>query len=71
MTDKEFQKRIDIALRAKQRYYKLTEIVEVEYERRYGNHPSEVDDDFFIDTFHQKQGNSATVEQIERAAKMH
>ena len=42
-------------------------LAENEYERRYGNNPSEVDDDFWIDALHYGQGD-INLEKIKERA---
>ena len=47
----------------------LLEVAEAEYERRYGHHPSDVDDDWWIDTLH--YGNGGTdLKKIKASAEM-
>ena len=45
------------------------ELLEKEYEKRFGYDPSSVDDDFFIDTFHYGSGKRITVNQMAEKAK--
>ena len=51
-------------------YKKLLQELEDEYEARYGQTPSEVDDDFFIDSFDYCQGNLPTLEQVQEMAEL-
>lgn len=70
MTDKEFQKRMDITAKLHSKYVAALSKIEEEYKRRYGNYPHEIDDDFFIDSFSQTL-SGATVKQVEENAKLH
>lgn len=67
MTDKQFQKLIDRCVKAAKLHYALLQDAEAEYERRFGFNPSDVDDDFWIDSLH--QGDEATVAQITESAE--
>jgi len=69
MNDNTFQKELN-KLAVFQRKYKaqLTK-VEEEYKRRFGHFPSDVDDDFFIDSFIES-GVGASVQQITDAANI-
>ena len=49
MTDKEFVRIVRQLCKAENKARKLREIAEEEYERRYGNNPSDIDDDNWID----------------------
>ena len=69
MKDNKFQELIDLTISSKEYYYEFLEALEEEYKRRFKNYPSEVDDDAFIDTFHQKQGNKMSVEDLTMYAK--
>lgn len=70
MSDKELQKLMnqthDLAFRHKHSLRKL----ENEYEKRFGNKPSDIDDDFFIDTFSYAQGDPITLEQMTSNANL-
>ena len=52
MTDKKFQDLIDDTLRCLKAYKLALGQAEIEYERRYGTNPNEVDDSFWIDSMH-------------------
>lgn len=52
MRDATFQRRLNQLASAKRRYLKELERCEDEYERRFGECPSDVDDDFWIDFAH-------------------
>jgi len=66
MTDKQFQKLIDRCVKAAKLHYALLQDAEAEYERRFGFNPSDVDDDFWIDSLH--HGDEATVAQVTESA---
>ena len=63
MTDKQFQKAIDEARDLLIKYHQKLKVAEDEYERRYGSHPSDIDDDEWIDSMH-VVGIPITVEQV-------
>ncbi len=67
MTDKQWQRVIDKCQEAGQEHLRLLRIAEAEYEKRYGHNPSEVDDDWWIDTVHYCKGNT-DIELIKMAA---
>ena len=69
MTDRQLQILIDQTIKQKHKFFALVEKLENEYVNRFGNRPSEVDDDCFIDTFHMNQGNEMTVEMMTESAK--
>lgn len=69
MTDTQFQKAIDRARDALVDYHRLLAIAEQEYERRYGFHPSDVDDDEWIDSLH-VVGTPLSVEQVVKSAEI-
>lgn len=70
MTDKQFtalmRKTQDAGLKHKKLFSKLEE----EYFKRYGQYPSDVDDDFFIDAFDYCQGELPTLEQVHDSATL-
>lgn len=70
MTDIQFQKLLDKLSKAHIKYSELLSAAEQEYVQRFGDHPSNIDDDFWIDTFHSIGGHT-TVEKITENAKMH
>lgn len=51
MTDKSFQKLMDETYSLCVKHRVVLEKLETEYERRFGAKPSDIDDDFFIDSF--------------------
>lgn len=70
MTDKQFQKVLDKLSVAQSDYRSALQTAEAEYERRFGTNPSDISDDFWIDTFHVNDG-SATVEAVTESARTH
>lgn len=48
-------------------YKKALEVIETEYERRFGVNPSDIDDDFWIDTFHYGNVGICFADIIEQA----
>lgn len=68
MTDKQWQKELNALTSAHSKYLKLLKKAEDEYLRRFGHYPSEVDDDFWIDSFSQSD-SGAKVEDIIKHAK--
>lgn len=72
MTDKEFEKAMLKCGKDLLRYLNSLGTIEAEYQERYGVHPSEVSNDFWIDTFHGPPGGAgATVKEIEDSAKLY
>lgn len=55
MTDKEWQTVIDACYKAGKEHLRLLKIAEKEYIRRYKHNPSEVDDDYWIDSLHRRR----------------
>lgn len=49
MKDGKFQRRLSQLAAAKKRYLENLKVCEDEYERRFGEHPSDCGDDFWID----------------------
>lgn len=64
MNDKKFQKLLDRLSVANEKYFRLLKEAETEFERRFGENPSDVDCDSWIDTYHQPGGTTATVEEV-------
>lgn len=54
-----------------QLYSKEKEILEAEYRRRWGDDPGEVDDNFWIDSFHYPGAEFPSLEQVEKSALDH
>ena len=50
---------------------RILELCEAEYEARFGNNPSEVDDDYWIDSLHYGQGKKITIQDIVANASIH
>ena len=50
MTDYQFQRLLDRTAAAQRKFHRYLKASEAEYERRYGAHPSDVDDDQWIDS---------------------
>lgn len=69
MKDERLQILIDQTIKQKLKFFALVDKLELEYEKRFGNKPSDVDDDNFIDTFHMRQGDEMTVEIMTTQAK--
>lgn len=69
MTDKQWQSVIDKCRKAGDKHLQLLQIAEKEYERRYGHNPSEVDDDWWIDTLHYCKGDTS-VDKIKQSAEL-
>jgi hypothetical protein len=68
MTDKQWQSVINKCRSAGDEHLRLLKIAEDEYVRRYGQHPSEVDDDWWIDALHQCKGNT-DLQKIKESAE--
>lgn len=63
MTDKQFSALLKKLSKANSRYKRLLREAENEIERRFGVHPSDVDNDQWIDVYHVGTGGM-TVEQV-------
>ena len=70
MTDKQWQSVINKCRKAGDEHKRLLIIAENEYIRRYGHNPSEVDDDWWIDTLHQCCGDT-DLQKIKDNAELH
>lgn len=70
MKDDQWDKAIKKAQSALREYKRLLHFAEKEYIRRYGNHPSDVDDDWWIDKLHYS-GSPTTISEIDKSALMH
>ena len=71
MTDTNFKKLIKRTFDANIKHQKLLAELEEEYHRRYGVYPSDIDDDFFIDSFCLGQGKTCpTLEEIYESATL-
>jgi hypothetical protein len=71
MTDRKFQELIDRTCSAQRKFFRLLKQAEEEYERRFGVHPSDVDDDQWIDgvTGGCGEAGGLTVEQVKESAE--
>lgn len=70
MVNGHLQKLIDETIAAGQEHYRLLMQLEAEYKNRFGVFPSDVNDAFFIDTFHQTRSSGCTVEEMTNNAKL-
>jgi hypothetical protein len=70
MTDKQWQSLINKCRKAGDKHKELLYLAEKEYEARYGNKPSEVDDDWWIDTLHYCTGET-DLSKIKQSAEIH
>ena len=68
MTDKQFEKLLFRVNSAHSKYLQLLKEAENEYKRRFGNYPSEVDDDWWIDSFCQSDCGSTLEKVLENGA---
>ena len=68
MTNNQWQELIFKTFRAQHEYKKLLERAEAEYVRRYGYHPSDIDDDQWIDLLHLGNG-SPDIDMVIESAK--
>lgn len=69
MDDTRFQELLDETTEAHKKYLKLLKKAEKEYLKRFGNLPSDVDDDFWIDSFHNSP-LGATVSSVKHSAEL-
>lgn len=69
MTDKEFERKMKKCRAEWDKYKSTLEEIEAEYKKRFGSYPSELDDDWWIDTFHQGSG-SVNLNEVVRSAEM-
>lgn len=69
MNDKELQLLMNKTYSACIKHKELLKQLEAEYEKRYGANPSEIDDDYFIDTFHYGSGNRIILSKMKENAK--
>jgi hypothetical protein len=72
MTDSQFQKLLYRTAAAQRQFHDLLKAAEAEYERRYGSHPSDVDDDTWIDGMTGAGGRcrGLTVAEVEGGARL-
>ncbi len=71
MTDKEFFNLIKKTHKVCRQHRILLQEAEVEYERRFGNNPSDVDDDSWIDVMHYGTDMYENIEQVIEEANLH
>lgn len=70
MTDNKFQDLLNELSKANAKYKRLLKEAEDELERRYRAHPSDIDNDQWIDIFHQGCG-TMTVKEVDESMKLH
>jgi hypothetical protein len=70
MTDKEWQSVIKKCQKSGLEHLGYLKIAEDEYIKRYGHHPSEVDDDWWIDSLHYCKGDT-DLKKIKDSAELH
>lgn len=70
MTDKQWEKLIIKANNIAIKHRNAIKTAEEEYVKRYGHNPSEVDDDWWIDTVHCGNGNPS-IKGILSSARQH
>lgn len=64
MKDKDLKELMDLTIDTLDTYKCTLEALEDEYKRRLGNFPSDVDDDYFIDTFHYGRAGKISVSDM-------
>lgn len=70
MTDKEWEHIIERCRKAGDEHKRLLKISEDEYQKRYGQSPSDVDDDWWIDSLHICTGDT-DLQKIKNSAELH
>jgi hypothetical protein len=71
MTDKQWESLIKKTVQAFRVHQKNLKLAEGEYVRRYGEHPSEVDDDYWIDVMHYGNGpDDININSIKESAEL-
>ena len=70
MTDEKFQQVIDEAQQKLMQYHHALKVAEDEYERRYNYHPSDVDDDVWIDAMHLNWRCRLLVSEVEESVEL-
>jgi len=70
MTDEKFLATIKDCIKAFGVYKGILEIAEKEYERRYKDHPSDVDNDYWIDAMHYGQGDIPSIAELMKSVKI-
>ncbi len=69
MTNAKFKSLMKKTFNANRKHKSLLNELEEEYKNRFGNNPSEVNDDFFIDTFHLGGQKLCSIDELTSAAK--
>lgn len=69
MTDKKLKELMDLTIEVRESYIATLQALEDEYKKRFGNYPSDVDDDYFIDTFHYGRSGKISVADMTEKAK--
>ena len=69
MTDKQWLRKIQKAVRFQNLFEKARKEAETEYEKRYGHHPSDIDDDWWIDAVLYGGGES-DIDKIKEQAEL-
>lgn len=67
MTDKEFERLMKKTKKVQERYMELLNQCEEEYMKRFGHHPSDIDDDSWIDVMHYPQGGVCFDDMMQKA----
>ncbi len=68
MTDSAWKKLIEKAANLAKKHQAAMRESEAEYERRYGHNPSDIDDDWWIDTVH--LGGNVDLDAIKKNAEL-
>ena len=69
MKDNDLKELMDITIESLNTYKNTLEVLEEEYKKRFGNYPSDIDDDYFIDTFHYGRSGKISVADMTDKAK--
>jgi len=70
MRDKTFEKVLIALYRARKNYLELLKLAEDEIVKRYGVHPSDIDNDEWIDSYH-AGNNMMTIKDVDKSMKNH
>jgi hypothetical protein len=68
MTDKQFLKAIYKTIKDYHKYNASKKLIEEEYVRRYNHHPSDTDNDHWIDSIHYGAGSINSIEEVAKHA---
>lgn len=71
LSDIQFQKKLDALCKANIKYKQLLTECEAEYEVRYGISPSELSDDFWIDSFHAGFSENVLIAEIDDSVSLY